>query len=77
MCGIALTHKCIKEKAKEVIELDKASELPISLQKVHKNEVELSGIRKALELESAALISFYAQVGYLMKNGSFWEHEGE
>ena len=50
----------LNDKADRVIELNKASDLPISQLKVRKNEVEMAGLREALIMESAALTSFYA-----------------
>jgi len=67
-----------KDCAGSVIEYSKAVDLPITHLKVHKNSVELEGTEKALLLESAALVSFYAEVEHILNSGRvLWEHEGE
>jgi len=45
--------------------------------KVHKNETEISGLKEALLMESAALTSFYAQIKHNLGTKTFFEEEGE
>ena len=45
----------------KLISLD-GPKFPVSELKIVKNEIEVSGLKKSLEIESAALISVYAQI---------------
>jgi len=48
---------------------------PVSQFKIIKNETELEGLSEALIIESAALVSFYAQIKRMVEEGTgFYEH---
>jgi Xaa-Pro aminopeptidase len=51
---------------------------PVSKLRIVKNDNELNSIRKALEIESAVLISFYANIHAKLKlNNDVYEHEAD
>lgn len=47
--------------ADQLISID-GPRFPVSKLRIVKNEIEVNGLKKSLEFESAALISVYAQI---------------